>query len=215
MAKKRETREERLKRFEDFDRKLNVDILCGIDEAGRGCMAGPIYSACVVLPKNICDIEGLDLNDSKKIAEKKRYKLADMIKEIALGWGIGSVSNETIDAIGIQKANFLAFQKALENMKESSGLNPDLVLIDGCYNNIPIPNHKTLKKGDTQSACIAAASILAKTSRDKYVIDICHKEYPDYNFEKHKGYGTKEHRDAIIEYGISKYHRKSFCKKYI
>jgi len=198
--------------LKEFDKQYNIDFLCGIDEAGRGCMAGPIYAGCVILPK---EYEFMELNDSKKIPEGKRYEIADKIKEVALAWGVGIVSNEEIDEIGIQRANFLAFERSIEDMTTKSQKSPQLILIDGNYTGVNMENHMTVVKGDGKSASIAAASIIAKTERDKFVIDVCHKEYPVYDFDKHKGYGTEVHRENIKKYGICKYHRKSFCSNYI
>ena len=184
-------------------------LICGIDEAGRGPLAGPVYAAAVILPDG-CEIEGL--NDSKKLTEKKREALFDVVKQKALYWGIGSADEKEIDEINILQATFLAMRRAVENM----GIKPDLALVDG--------NHKphiadgieevTVIKGDAKSMSIAAASILAKVSRDRFMLEIAEK-YPEYEFPKHKGYGTKLHYEKIAEYGISDIHRKSFLKKII
>ena len=203
---------ERLIDFKKFDMEYNAQCLAGIDEAGRGPGVGPIYAACVVLPR---EHEFIELNDSKKIPEERRYNIAQKVKEIALGYGIGIVDNKEIDNIGIQRANFLAFERALLEMEKKFNIKPDFLLIDGTFNLPNFPKYQSIKKGDSQSASIAAASILAKTERDKYIIEVCHKEYPQYNFEKHKGYLTKEHIEAIGNYGLCKYHRASFCKKFV
>lgn len=203
---------DRLEEFKKFDKEFGVDVLAGIDEAGRGCIAFDIFSAVCVLPE---DTDMYRLNDSKKIKEETRYELAEEIKEKAIAWGIGRVSNEEVDEIGIQEANFLAFKRAIGNMKENYDIEADLYIIDGNYKNISIENYKTITKGDSQSACIAAASILAKAGRDKALIETAHKEFPQYGFDKHKGYETKAHQEAILENGLCKYHRKTFCKKYL
>lgn len=207
-------REEQLKaiytELKSFDDGYKVEKLCGLDEAGRGPMMGPVVAAAVILG----DEPIIGLKDSKKISEKKRYELADIIKEKALSWAIGYASSEEVDEVGIQRANYLAFERAHLKIKES-GQNIDYSLIDGNYKNINIENHETVVKGDSKSACIAAASILAKTARDSYIVEVCDKEYPDYNFAKNKGYGTKEHLEKIKELGLTPYHRKTFCGKYI
>ena len=178
--------------------------VCGIDEAGRGPLAGPVCAAAVILPLD-CHIDGL--NDSKKLTEKKREALFPLIQEKALAWGIGWASAEEIDAINILQATFLAMKRAVEQL----GVQPGWALVDG--NRMPpldIPG-ETVVKGDAQCASIAAASILAKVSRDRLL-----KEwdtlYPEYGFAKHKGYGTKAHYDAILRHGVLPIHRKSFLK---
>lgn len=184
-------------------------LICGIDEAGRGPLAGPVYAAAVILPDG-CEIEGL--NDSKKLTEKKREALFDVVKQKALYWGIGSADEKEIDEINILQATFLAMRRAVENM----GVKPDLALVDG--NQKPHIadgiEEVTVIKGDAKSVSIAAASILAKVSRDRFMLEIAEK-YPEYEFPKHKGYGTKLHYERIAEYGISDIHRKSFLKKII
>ena len=184
-------------------------LICGIDEAGRGPLAGPVYAAAVILPDG-CEIEGL--NDSKKLTEKKREALFDVVKQKALYWGIGSADEKEIDEINILQATFLAMRRAVENMR----VKPDLALVDG--NQKPHIadgiEEVTVIKGDAKSMSIAAASILAKVSRDRFMLEIAEK-YPEYEFPKHKGYGTKLHYEKIAEYGISDIHRKSFLKKII
>ncbi len=184
-------------------------LICGIDEAGRGPLAGPVYAAAVILPEG-CEIEGL--NDSKKLTEKKREALFDVICEKALYWGIGSADEKEIDEINILQADFLAMRRAVEKM----GVKPDLALVDG--NQKPHiadgVEEVTVIKGDAKSMSIAAASILAKVSRDRYMLEM-DKKYPEYEFSRHKGYGTKLHYEKIAEYGISEIHRKSFLKKII
>lgn len=182
-------------------------LVCGIDEAGRGPLAGPVFAACVVLPDGL-EIEGL--NDSKKLTEKKREKLFDIICESALDYGIGSSSEEEIDEINILQATFLAMKRALDNLKT---LRPDIAIVDG--NRAPDLGIevRTLIKGDALSPSVAAASILAKVSRDRYLYEL-DKQYPEYQFARHKGYGTKLHYEMLDTYGVSPVHRKSFLKKY-
>lgn len=213
----RETKEERLNRLRNYDSEFKTDLVIGLDEAGRGALAGPIYAGAVILNpnKNISD-----LNDSKKIIEHKRYDLLDEIKEKSLAYGIGIVDSKIIDTKGIQYANFLAFKLAYNECIEKLKINNIdttslTILIDGNYKNIEIPNYISVKKGDTKSASIAAASIIAKASRDLFLKDVLNKTYPNYYFNKHKGYGTKEHRNIIKEIGLSEAHRKSFCKNLI
>lgn len=201
-------REERLQNLYAFDAQYENPLLCGVDEAGRGCLAGPVFAAAVVLPNQPWP---QDLNDSKKIAEPKRYVLAAAIKDIAQ-WGIGMASPQEVDEIGIQKANFLAFQRALDHLAEQFDLRPNRILIDGNYKNTGIAFSESVVKGDTKSACIAAASILAKAGRDQYVIDHYESQAPEYGFAKHKGYGTKQHREAILVHGLTPWHRKTFCR---
>lgn len=203
-------RDERLKNLYAYDDTYNDVNLCGIDEAGRGCLAGPVFAAAVILPNAPWP---QDLNDSKKIAEKKRYVLAEEIKSLAQ-WGIGMASPEEVDTIGIQKANFLAFQRALDHLAEQFHIHPKHILIDGNYKNTGIESSENIVKGDTKSACIAAASILAKTGRDQYVIDNYDSQAPQYGFAKHKGYGTKQHQEAIIAHGLTPWHRRTFCRKF-
>lgn len=178
--------------------------VCGIDEAGRGPLAGPVCAAAVILPLN-CHIDGL--NDSKKLTEKKREALFPLIQEKALAWGIGWASAEEIDAINILQATFLAMKRAVEQLS----VQPGWALVDG--NRMPpldVPG-ETVVKGDAQCASIAAASILAKVSRDR-LLEEWDTLYPEYGFAKHKGYGTKAHYDAILRHGVLPIHRKSFLK---
>ncbi len=180
-------------------------LVCGVDEAGRGPLAGPVYAAAVILPDGL---EDLGINDSKKLSEKKREQLFDVICEKAVAYGIGSASEKEIDEINILNAAFLAMKRAIEAM----GLEPDLVLVDG--NRKPGTGYEeiTIVKGDAKSISIAAASILAKVSRDRYMKDLAQK-YPAYKFEQHKGYPTKLHYEMIEQYGILPDHRRSFLKK--
>lgn len=178
-------------------------IEAGCDEAGRGCLAGAVYAAAVILPP---DFKNEMLNDSKQLTEKQRYALRSVIEESALAWAVGIVSPEEIDQINILNASFLAMHRAIDQLK----IRPEHLLIDGNRFN-PYPNipHTTIVKGDGKYLSIAAASILAKTYRDDYMNQL-HREYPVYDWDHNKGYPTKKHRAAIAEYGISPYHRKSY-----
>lgn len=179
-------------------------LVCGIDEAGRGPLAGPVYAAAVILPLDL-EIEGL--NDSKKLSEKKREQLFDVIRESAAAYGIGFASAEEIDRVNILQATFLAMARAFEAMERPA----DWVLVDGNkMPPLPAPGEVVIK-GDAQCASIAAASILAKVSRDRVLRELDLK-YPQYGFAKHKGYGTKAHYEAIKQYGILSEHRKTFLK---
>jgi ribonuclease HII len=182
------------------------EYVCGVDEAGRGPLAGPVCAAAVILPEGTV-IEGLD--DSKKLSEKKRELLFDVIKEKATAFGIAFAIVEEIEEFNILGATYLAMTRAVEQL----GVKPDYVLIDG--NRFP-PQIKTdgecVIKGDAKSMSIAAASILAKVTRDRLLLEYAEK-YPQYGFEKHKGYGTKLHVEAIKEFGITEIHRPSFLKK--
>lgn len=179
--------------------------VCGIDEAGRGPLCGPVCAAAVILPID-CEIEGI--NDSKKISEKKREIIFEVIKEKALAYSVCMVDAKTIDEINILQATFMAMRGAYEGL----GVKCDIALIDG--NQKPgLPcEERTIVKGDAKSISIAAASILAKVSRDRYMREVDGK-YPQYQFSKHKGYGTKLHYEMIAEYGICEEHRRTFLKK--
>lgn len=181
-------------------------IICGVDEAGRGPLAGPVYAAAVILPPHL-DIP--DLTDSKKLSDKKRRELFPIIQEQAIAYGIGSASEGEIDDINILQATFLAMRRALAQL----AVKPDLALIDGNRETdfgIPV---KTVVKGDSLSANIAAASVLAKVSRDDWMLEMA-KQYPQYGFEVHKGYPTRAHYDALRTYGPCPIHRMSFLKKF-
>lgn len=181
-------------------------VICGIDEAGRGPLAGPVCAAAVILPM---DTEIAGLNDSKKLTEKKRESLFPVITEKAIAYGIGFASEQEIDEINILNATFLAMRRAVEAM----GISPALLLIDGNQKpKIGIGTEVTVVKGDMKSVSIAAASVLAKVSRDRYMLEKA-QDYPQYAFEKHKGYGTKLHYEKIAEFGILPIHRKTFLKK--
>lgn len=178
-------------------------IEAGCDEAGRGCLAGSVYAAAVILPK---DYKNELLNDSKKLSEKKRYQLRDIIQRDALAWAVGIVTPEEIDQINILNASFLAMHRALDQLT----IRPQALLIDGNrfkpYKDIP---HTTVVKGDGKYMSIAAASILAKTYRDDYMMKL-HEEYPQYHWDSNKGYPAKAHREAIRLYGPTPYHRMSY-----
>lgn len=180
-------------------------VVCGVDEAGRGPLAGPVFAAAVILPEG-CDLEGL--NDSKKLTEKKRELLFPLIKEKALAWSVASADEKEIDEINILQATFLAMRRAVAGLK----IPPDAALVDGNQDpKLTIPSFPIIK-GDGKSASIAAASILAKVSRDHYMLAV-DKQYPQYCFAKHKGYGTKLHYEMLEKYGVSSVHRRSFLKK--
>lgn len=179
-------------------------IICGVDEAGRGPLAGPVCAAAVILPENHI-IEGV--NDSKKLSEKKRELLFDKIIDQALDYSIAFATSREIDEINILEATFLAMKRAVEGLRNK----PDFAMIDGNrkpYLDIPM---QTIVKGDAKSASIAAASILAKVTRDRYMLKMAEK-YPQYQFEKHKGYGTKLHYQMLDEFGPSEIHRQTFLK---
>ena len=179
--------------------------ICGVDEAGRGPLAGPVFAAAVILPFGI-EINGL--NDSKKLTEKKREALYPEIIGKAVSYAIASASNLEVDDLNILNATFLAMNRAIKELLTI----PDIVLIDGDRNSGIDFNNRCIIGGDGKSASIAAASILAKVSRDRYMIDIA-KVYPQYAFDKHKGYGTKLHYERLREHGHSAMHRMSFLKK--
>ena len=178
-------------------------IEAGCDEAGRGCLAGPVFAAAVILPP---DFKSELLNDSKQLSEKNRYALRPLIEQEAIAWGIGVVTAPEIDAINILKASFLAMHRAIEQLK----VQPQALLIDGNrftpYKEIPFT---CMVKGDGRFLSTAAASILAKTYRDDYMLQLA-EEYPSYGWQQNKGYPTRAHREAISKHGITPYHRKTF-----
>lgn len=183
---------------------LNENLIeAGCDEAGRGCLAGAVYAAAVILPK---DFENGQLNDSKQLTERQRYALREVIEREALAWAVGVVSPQEIDEMNILNASFLAMHRALDALK----LRPEHLLIDGNrfrpYPGIP---HTTVVKGDGKYLSIAAASILAKTYRDDYMLRL-HEEFPQYGWNRNKGYPTKAHREAIARCGVTPYHRTTF-----
>lgn len=178
-------------------------IEAGCDEAGRGCLAGSVYAAAVILPP---DFQNDDLNDSKQLSEKKRYALRPIIEQEAIAWAVGVVTPEEIDKINILKASFLAMHRAIDQLK----VKPEYLLIDGNrFTPYPDISHTTVVKGDGKYLSIAAASILAKTYRDDYMNALA-EEYPAYHWTENKGYPTKAHREAIRDNGITPYHRKTF-----
>ena len=183
-----------------------VQCICGVDEAGRGPLAGPVYAAAVILPRGLV-IEGL--NDSKKLTEKRREALYDVIVEQAVAYGIGSADEKEIDEINILQATFLAMRRAIAQL----AVRPDLALIDGNReSDFGVPA-QTVIGGDGKSANIAAASILAKVTRDRVMLEYA-REYPQYGFDVHKGYGTKRHYEALREFGPCPIHRQSFLRKF-
>lgn len=191
--------------YENKALESGFEIICGVDEAGRGPLAGPVYAAAVILPKGHL-VEGAD--DSKKLSEKKRDMLFDKIINECVCYSIGTASEQEIDEINILQATFLAMRRAVEGL----AVKPDIALIDGNKKPGLDIEEWDIVKGDAKSASISAASIIAKVSRDRYMLEMAEK-YPEYQFEKHKGYGTKLHYEMIEKYGISPIHRKSFLKK--
>lgn len=183
-----------------------VKLICGVDEAGRGPLAGPVCAAAVILPP---DLQIPGLTDSKKLSDKRRRELFPIIKEQAVAYGIGFASHEEIDEINILQATFLAMERAMEQL----AVKPELALIDGNREKdfgLPV---ETVVKGDSLSASIAAASVLAKVSRDDVMLAMA-QEYPGYGFEIHKGYGTKAHYEALRKLGASPIHRMTFLRKF-
>ena len=192
--------------IEDEFYAQGIQVICGVDEAGRGPLAGPVCAAAVILPAHL-DLPGL--TDSKKLTDKRRRELFPLIKERAIAYGIGLASEQEIDEINILQATFLAMERALTQLS----VRPDLALVDGNREKdlgVPV---KTVVKGDSLSANIAAASILAKVTRDDMMLDIA-KQYPEYGFDIHKGYGTKAHYEALRAHGASPVHRNSFLRKF-
>ena len=188
-----------------------IELVCGVDEAGAGPLMGPVYAAAVILPTD-CEIKGL--NDSKKLTPKKRDQLYEEITEKAVAWSVASVSAAEIDATDILSARMKAMQLAIDGLT----VKPELALIDGNRDKGQSAKittaHECFVGGDGRSASIAAASILAKVSRDRYVTDVLDKQYPDYQFAKHKGYGTALHYEMLDKYGPCKEHRLTFLKKW-
>ena len=199
---------ERLNNMLAYERAVNIlgyKNICGVDEAGRGPLAGEVFAAAVILPEGYI-LEGL--NDSKKLSEKKRDALFDVIKEDAVAWSVATASVEEIDSINIRNATYLAMRRAISSLN----VNADYALIDGdCIKELTLP-HQCVIKGDSKSLSIAAASILAKVSRDRYMKEEAEK-YPEYQFGKHKGYGTALHTELLKKYGPCPIHRKTFLKK--
>ena len=192
--------------YENAAMQEGYRVICGVDEAGRGPLAGPVCAAAVILPQGIL-IDGL--NDSKKLTDKKRRELYDVIVEKAVSFGIAMASEQEIDEINILQATFLAMQRAIDQLS----VKPDLALIDGNRAKdfgLPV---QTIVKGDSLSSSIAAASILAKVTRDRLMEELDGK-YPEYGFAVHKGYGTKRHYEALRQYGPCEIHRRTFLKKF-
>ena len=211
QKQKNEKEQARLFELSKFEREYNekgYELIGGIDEAGRGPLFGPVVAACVVLPKG-CLIEGV--NDSKKLSEKKREELFDVIKEKAVAWGVGICDNNVIDEINILEATRKAMHEAVQNLQ----VKPGYIFIDAekHVDTCGIP-YLPIVKGDALSINIACASIIAKVTRDRMIDDLA-KQYPEYGLDKHKGYGTKAHIDAIKQYGLTPLHRKSFCQKFV
>ncbi len=179
------------------------DLEVGTDEAGRGCLAGPVVAAAVILPKNFSHPF---LNDSKKLTEKQRSLLRPIIEEYAISFGVGVVDEKQIDTVNILQASILAMHKSIDAMQ----IKPEFIIVDGnkfnSYKDIP---HQTIVKGDGKYMNIAAASVLAKTYRDEFMLRL-HEKHPCYNWKQNKGYPTKEHRNGILKYGSCDYHRKTF-----
>ncbi len=209
----RRTKEEEAKRLADMwniEKSLfekGFDMVAGVDEAGRGPLAGDVYAAAVILPKGLI-IPGL--NDSKKLSEKKREELYDVIVKEAVSYSVATADVYEIDTLNIRNATYLAMNRALSGLK----VKCDYVLIDGDNVTGCDIMHECVIKGDSKSASIAAASILAKVERDRYMRKLA-LEYPEYMFEKHKGYGTALHIEMLKKYGASKIHRKTFIKKFV
>ena len=203
---------ERLIKLKEIENEIfekeNVKYICGIDEAGRGPLAGPVVVAAVIMPRNSM-IEGV--NDSKKVSEKKREKLYDEITSSAIAWGVGIIDQNEIDDINILNAT----KKGLTQSLKELDVKPELILVDALtgIDTLGIP-YRSIIKGDAKSYSIAAASIIAKVTRDR-IMRQWDELYPQYGFEKHKGYGTKMHIEAIKEYGICPLHRKTFVKNFI
>lgn len=190
--------------YENYYKSQGFQTVCGVDEAGRGPLAGPVFAAAVILPDGL---EGIGLNDSKKLTEKKRNVLFDIIKEKAIAWCVASADEKEIDELNILNATFLAMQRAINGLS----ISPDIALIDGNRRPNTGIEEVTIVKGDAKSVSIAAASVLAKVSRDRYMLEL-DKQYPEYQFAKHKGYPTALHYEMIKKYGISPVHRLSFLK---
>ncbi len=191
--------------FEEKYYEQGLKLVCGVDEAGRGPLAGPVCAAAVILPAYI-DIPGLD--DSKKLSDKRRRELFPIIKERAVAYGIGFADCREIDEINILQATFLAMERAIDSLE----VRPEVALIDGNRQKDFCLTAETVVHGDSLSASIAAASILAKVTRDDVMLEMA-KEYPQYGFEIHKGYGTKAHYAALAEFGPCPIHRMTFLKK--
>ncbi len=197
--------------YEQQAHEQGFALVCGVDEAGAGPLMGPLYAAAVILPEQF-DLPGL--NDSKKLTEKKREALFPLIQQQAVAWGVASVSAREIDETDILSARMRAMQLAIDGLS----VRPELALIDGNRDHgrtaAIVTPHRCIVDGDALSASIAAASILAKVSRDRYVCDVLDKQYPEYQFARHKGYGTKLHYEMLDQYGVCPEHRISFLKSW-
>ena len=196
--------------FWEIERRFTADgfeIICGVDEAGRGPLAGPVYAAAVILPFEV-DIPGI--NDSKKLTEAMRNKLFDEIIAKAIAYGVASADHREIDYVNILNATFLAMRRAVDML----ATKPHVALVDGNRDPGLKLTSKCIVGGDGKSASIAAASILAKVSRDAHMLEMA-KKYPQYRFERHKGYGTKLHYEMLREFGMSEIHRKTFLKNFM
>ncbi|MBQ3053343.1 MAG: ribonuclease HII [Clostridia bacterium] len=205
MAKTKEEKLAHAKELTEFDSLFGYELLAGVDEAGRGPLAGPVFAAAVILPRGLV-IEGID--DSKKLSEKKREELFEIITHKAIAYAIASEDEKVIDEINIRNATYKAMNKAVDALK----VKAEFVIVDGdAVTNMETP-HSCIIKGDAKSLSIGAASILAKVSRDRYLYEL-DKKYPQYAFSKHKGYGTKLHNEMILKYGPCPAHRRSFLKK--
>ena len=207
----KEKEEQRLIKLKEIDKEffdMGMKYVCGIDEAGRGPLAGPVVVASVILPKDSM-IEGI--NDSKKISESKREKLYDIILQEAISYGIGIIYQEEIDEINILQATKKGLHEAVTNME----IKPNVILVDALtgIDTLGIP-YKSIIKGDAKSYSIGAASIIAKVTRDRIMRE-WDKIYPEYGFAGHKGYGTAKHIEAIKKYGLTPIHRKTFCKNFV
>ena len=197
--------------YEQQAHEQGFALVCGVDEAGAGPLMGPLYAAAVILPEQF-DLPGL--NDSKKLTEKKREALFPLIQQQAAAWAVASVSAREIDETDILSARMRAMQLAIDGLS----VRPELALIDGNRDHgrtaAIVTPHRCIVDGDALSASIAAASILAKVSRDRYVCDVLDKQYPEYQFARHKGYGTKLHYEMLDQYGVCPEHRISFLKSW-
>ena len=197
--------------YEQQAHEQGFALVCGVDEAGAGPLMGPLYAAAVILPEQF-DLPGL--NDSKKLTEKKREALFSLIQQQAVAWAVASVSAREIDETDILSARMRAMQLAIDGLS----VRPELALIDGNRDHgrtaAIVTPHRCIVDGDALSASIAAASILAKVSRDRYVCDVLDKQYPEYQFARHKGYGTKLHYEMLDRYGVCPEHRISFLKSW-
>lgn len=206
-----EKEEQRLLKLKEIDKEffdMGMKYICGIDEAGRGPLAGPVVVASVILPENSM-IEGI--NDSKKVSESKREKLYDIILQEAISYGVGIIYQDEIDEINILQATKKGLHEAVSNME----IKPNVILVDALtgIDTLGIP-YKSIIKGDAKSYSIGAASIIAKVTRDRIMRE-WDKVYPEYGFAGHKGYGTAKHIEAIKKYGLTPIHRKSFCKNFV